>query len=174
VHNAYDLFKEFQNGKIIKITDELMLKEQKEDKILTKVRNWVENDALPANVTLMPNTVLKGFANRFQEFTIHPETDLLCKVEHDEIGYGHEKGVFKVCMPLSLIIAIFYQSHAGHLQGHRGIQKTIQMIQQYFYFPGLIKWIHALVQDCIPCTESKRIRRNLQNPKLLSPIRQVT
>jgi transposase InsO family protein len=174
VYNAYDLFKEFQNGKTITISEELMLKEQKSDKILSKVRYWLENGTLPPNVTLMPNTVLKGFANRYQELAIHPDSGLLCKIEYDENGFGHEKGKFKVCVPLSLIIAIFYQSHAGHLQGHHGIQKTIQMIQQYFYFPGLIKWIHALVQDCIPCNESKNIRKDLQNPRLLSPIRQVT
>ena len=60
------------------------------------------------------------------------------------------------------------------MQGHHGITKTTNAIRAYYYFPGLAKWIHALTQDCIPCIKSKPNRKDLQNPKLMSPIRQVT
>ena len=52
--------------------------------------------------------------------------------------------------------------------------RSTATIREYYYFPGLAKWIHALVQDCIPCTKAKSFRKDLQNPKLLSPVRQVT
>jgi hypothetical protein len=80
--NAYDLFKEFQNGKVIPITMDLIHKEQLADEVLSKVKKWVENKALPTNVILLPNTVLKNYANRFQELAIHPTSKLLCKIDN--------------------------------------------------------------------------------------------
>ena len=164
----------FDSGQVIDITDQLLLTEQEKDKVLSQVRQWVKNKELPNNISLLPNTALKSYAKRFDELQIHETSQLLCKFDYNESDNSFETGSYKVCIPLSLMIPIFYKAHTGQLQGHHGIQKTIMAIRTYYFFPGITPWIHALIQDCKTCQKNKPIRHDLQTAKLLSPIRQVT
>ena len=42
-----------------------------------------------------------------------------------------------------------------HNQGHFGRQKTLQLLQQQFYWPGMLKDVGRLVQRCMICQQSK-------------------
>ena len=173
--NSKTLFKEMENGRIIDITNELILSEQKQDIVLKEVRKWVLDKKLPDNVKRLPNTVLKYYANDFVNLKIHEQTKILCKFEYlGEIEEGGKKeGDYKICIPLSLIIPVFYQTHSGKLQGHMGITKTLMQIKNTFSFPGLYKWVRALIQDCLPCQMQKGKNKQQNTAPLMSPMRQV-
>ena len=159
----------------IEINEEVILKEQIDDKILKEVREWIENKKLPESKEHRVNPVLRKYATEFELLSINEDTNLLQILETDEIVLNIPRKEYKILLPFSLILPIFDVTHYGELQGHTGIQKTYDMIRQTFYFPGLFKWIYSLVKDCIDCQTQKHVSKHkIQTAKLLSPGRDVT
>ncbi|MCP4522967.1 MAG: hypothetical protein GY828_01980, partial [Candidatus Gracilibacteria bacterium] len=147
--------------KIIHITPELLQQEQQKDKILLQVYQWIKNKEIPKNVRMIPSPVLRKFALNLNNFQIHEQTDILCRREFSKDNPGGVDGIDKICLPLSLVIPVFYQAHAGVLQGHYGITKTLATMKNTYYFPGLFKWCITMIADCLPCQKNKAVRKDL-------------
>ena len=71
----------------------------------------------------------------------------------------------KICLPLSLLLAIFYKAHSHDLSGHPGREKTQATITENYFFPNINKWIAKLTQDCLSCQTSKSMPNLLMAPQ---------
>ena len=54
----------------------------------------------------------------------------------------------KICLPRSLVI-VFALAHSHTVAGHMGVEKTLLTLKGYFYWPGMQKWVQAIVNDCL-------------------------
>ena len=158
----------------IDITSELLLIEQKRDKILLQVREWKINNELPNTKLIHIHPVLKHFVKIIKGIEIHEETELLCYLVPENEPIDNIIGKLKIIIPLNLIIPIFNLAHNGPLQGHHGRTKTLHAIQTTYYFPGLYKWIATLTKDCFLCQTNKPIQKNRNTAQIQSPVRKIT
>jgi reverse transcriptase-like protein/integrase-like protein/aspartyl protease/chromodomain-containing protein len=63
---------------------------------------------------------------------------------------------------------IITESHDGKVSGHLGIDKTINLIERYYYWPGLRSQVKLYVKTCLIC---QRIKSNTQKKAgLLQPL----
>ena len=65
-----------------------------------------------------------------------------------------------------MIIPCFQLSHNHPLSGHMGINKTFATLKRFFYWPGMYKWVSALIADCLDCQVDKSKRSDLHNAPL--------
>ena len=47
------------------------------------------------------------------------------------------------------------EAHVGGLMGHFGVQKTLDMLQDHFYWPYMKHDVHKFYEQCIVCKHSK-------------------
>ncbi|KAG5727057.1 hypothetical protein E4T56_gene20306 [Termitomyces sp. T112] len=55
----------------------------------------------------------------------------------------------------SIRLNILWQHHDHKLQGHSGICKTLQLISQTYFWPGMKKDITQYIRACEPCLQAK-------------------
>ena len=70
-----------------------------------------------------------------------------------------------ICLPLSLLLVVFYAAHSHDLSGHPGREKTHATITEIYYFPNINTWIAMLTQDCLNCQTGKSIPNHLKAPQ---------
>ena len=164
-----------ENIKHLEIQPELLLQEQKLDPCLKHVRSWVKNNQLPPTQYHKMHKLLNKMADDFELFRIDQETDLLLKSVPVENSPSNQLAEYRICLPVSLILTVFNEAHKDINAGHPGIQKTIDRIQTFFYFPGLYVWIKYLIKDCIDCQTKKNIvKTKSQTAKMLAPSLHIT
>ncbi|MEE4246963.1 MAG: RNase H-like domain-containing protein [Kangiellaceae bacterium] len=74
----------------------------------------------------------------------------------DEILFHEDKkGQVQVVLPLSHREAVLQMMHDAPLAGHLGIQKTIDRISKFYYWPGMIPEIKSYVNQCAICNRAK-------------------
>ncbi|MCP4460972.1 MAG: hypothetical protein GY816_23570, partial [Cytophagales bacterium] len=139
------------------ITPELILKAQAEDGILNIVRKWVIQNKLPLRTAdITGNKALNAYYKHFSTLTIHEETGVLCKIQYPRHPTSNgDNRQLKICLPITLMISIFFQAHRHPMAGHLGREKTLDTIQRYYYFPGIFDWVTALLADCIECQKTR-------------------
>ncbi len=144
------------------ITLDLIRSEQMKDPILKQIFAWKQMNELPkAAHSRKTNKAFKTYLQLYEMIEIHEDNILLMKTP--SIESPNEK---KICLPISLIIAAFKQAHCNTFAGHMGKNKTLATLKRYFYFPGMYKWIEALIRDCINCQSNKNFRKDLQSAPL--------
>jgi len=58
----------------------------------------------------------------------------------------------RICVPKSsLRISLVKEFHEGGMAGHFGIEKTLQLIGEYFYWPKIARDVEFLVKRCVTC-----------------------
>lgn len=73
--------------------------------------------------------------------------------------YRHNGFLFKenrLCVPKSSIRELLVkESHAGGLMGHFGVQKTLETLQEHFYWPKMKHDVIKFCEHCIVCKKAK-------------------
>ena len=66
------------------------------------------------------------------------------------------------------IIPVFQSFLLAHceLSGHKGLDKTVANVKQFFHWPGLFKWIENVIADCLDCQRNKHKRKVLYEAPL--------
>ena len=135
------------------LTLELIKKEQLKDSVLGPVIFWMKNSfPQKRNPRLGTSRALTSYFTRQNLLKFDPDTGV---VLIDEYAMYATRAQEKICLPLSLVITAFAKAHNCKLSGHQGITRTLEIIQRYFYFPGLAAWISALTHDCLNCQKNK-------------------
>ena len=67
----------------------------------------------------------------------------------------HKSTIQRICLPLTLLLCVFYEIHCTDTVGHTGLEKTKRNIMEKYYFPNLTTWIKILIADCIQCQTNK-------------------
>src|SRR4029078_6819082 len=76
-------------------------------------------------------------------------------------GYYQQKEGFlfkgsKLCIPRgSIRLLLVKEAHEGGLAGHLGIDKTLAILQEHFYWPSMSKTVQDWVKRCGICQVSK-------------------
>lgn len=85
--------------------------------------------------------------------------------------YKNEGFLFKenrLCVPLcSLRELLVRESHCGGLMGHFGVPKTLDILQEHFYWPKMKSDVEKLCDGCIEC---KRAKSKSQPHGLYTPL----
>jgi hypothetical protein len=62
-----------------------------------------------------------------------------------------------ILVPRIIIIEIIKEHHNLPLQGHQGINQTMEKIQQQYYFPNMRRLIIEYINKCDSCNRNKPI-----------------
>lgn len=121
-------------------------------------------DALSRRYALisMLGSKLLGFEH-LKEMYAHDSdfADLYHACEHAAFNkfYRHEGFLFKskqLCIPVSSVRELLVrESHSGGLMGHFGVQKTLDMLSEHFYWPNMRKDVEKICARCIACKQAK-------------------
>ena len=134
------------------LNSDLIAKEQANDAVLSEVRTWIEKGEKPQrSVALRHSKGLMAYYNRFESLAIEPEKNLVVYKEPNMSSDFEQK----ICLPRSLFLIVSALAHSHPLAGHMGVEKTLLTLKGYFYWPGMQKWVQALVNDCLICQKNK-------------------
>lgn len=50
---------------------------------------------------------------------------------------------------------IIQEKHNGNLSGHFGINKTLELVQRFYYWPKLLRDVTRYVEQCVVCMKEK-------------------
>ncbi|GKV06323.1 hypothetical protein SLEP1_g18224 [Rubroshorea leprosula] len=80
------------------------------------------------------------------------------KIAFDKF-YRHEGYLFRenrLCMPnCSLRELLVRESHAGGLMGHFGVRKTLDILNDHFFWPHMKRDVERICERCITCKQAK-------------------
>ena len=65
--------------------------------------------------------------------------------------YGH------LCIPLSKIVKLIWEAHYNWVEGHFGVDKTMEVLQKYFYCPKLLYDVNKYIISCTAYAIAKPI-----------------
>lgn len=73
--------------------------------------------------------------------------------------YKHEGFLFrkdKLCVPVcSLREMLVRETHGGGLMGHFGVQKTLEILKEHFFWPKMKHDVQSVCEKCITCKQAK-------------------
>ena len=72
----------------------------------------------------------------------------------------------QLCIPRVYVPVLLYQYHDMILSGHHGVVKTLETIQQKYYFESMVMYIRKYIQGCHEC-EARKAPKEL--PKAIYP-----
>ena len=135
-----------------KITEDLIRETQIIDPVLHKVKMWKKHNNKPHSVTMdiRGNKGLFAYYRKFKSLIIDEKTGII-KI----IIRIHKSTIQRICLPLTLLLCVFYENHCTDTVGHTGLEKTKRSIMEKYYFPNLTTWIKILIADCIQCQTNK-------------------
>ena len=135
-----------------KITEDLIRETQIIDPVLHKVKIWKKHNNKPHSVTMdiRGNKGLFAYYRKFKSIVIDEKTGII-KI----IIRIHKSTIQRICLPLTLLLCVFYENHCTDTVGHTGLEKTKRNIMEKYYFPNLTTWIKILIADCIQCQTNK-------------------
>nr|KYP51637.1 Transposon Ty3-I Gag-Pol polyprotein [Cajanus cajan] len=87
------------------------------------------------------------------------ENFVACEKFSENGYYRHNGFLFKanrLCVPkCSIRELLVSESHEGGLMGHFGVQKTLEILQEHFYWPHMKRDVHKFCDHCIICKKAK-------------------
>jgi hypothetical protein len=84
------------------------------------------------------NTLLEGK----QVPNFHLQDALLCHLGH-------------LCVPSSERAKMIWEAHYSRVAGHFGVEKTVAVLQKYFYWPNLRQDVGKYIKSCTACAIAK-------------------
>ena len=128
-------------------------KEQANGAVLSEVRTRIEKGENPErSVALRHSKGLMAYYNRFESLAIESVTNLVVYKEPNHMSSDFEQ---ENLFARSLFLIVSALAHSLPSAGHMGVEKTPLTLKGYFYWPGLQKWVQALVNDCLICQKNK-------------------
>ena len=144
--------------------DRDLIKLQREDEDLARVRTWVENKERPCCKDIAASSfMIKSLWNQFHRLEI--QNGLLVRklenFETDSVSY-------QAIVPRDTRRHILKYCHDLKTAGHLGGKKTLSKIRQMFYWPGLQSDVRSYIAACETCTKRKE-----PNPTKRAPMQIV-
>ena len=60
-----------------------------------------------------------------------------------------------LCVPSSERAKIIWEAHYSRVVGHFGVEKTVAVLQNYFYWPNLRQDVGKYIRSCTACAIAK-------------------
>ena len=147
----------------VNIGDEKFLQIAKEDRVLSKVKEWVRKKTKVEDpMKLEPE--LRRYHNKLERLSIN-EQGLLCMTY-----YNNQMRVAKqlVCVPeifIEPLVKVYHEVASGHLAA----DKTESKILQRFYFPNMQAQVRSFCKTCSQCFKTN-IYYKKEEKTMLKPI----
>ena len=95
---------------------------------------WKKHNNKPHSVTLdiRGNKGLFTYYRKFKSIINDEQTGVI-KI----IIRIHKNTIQRICLPLTLLLCVFYENHCTDTIGHTGLEKTKRNIMEKYYFPNL-------------------------------------
>ena len=75
-----------------------------------------------------------------------------------------------MCIPLgSLQELLVREANGGGLSGHFEEKKTYELLKEYFFWPGMLRDVHKVIDRCAICKKAKG-KENAYGLYMLLPI----
>ena len=131
-----------------------ILAEQLKDPVLGTVRSWIRKNTPPDTKSpqIQQFKGLLRYCQKLDRLLIEEQGQLLCSNEPSD---KLEDENFRICLPLSLLLACFRLGHYNEMGGHMGATKTYAKAKRFYYWPGMFDWLCALTADCFTCQNNK-------------------
>ena len=140
------------------LTTEALATAQKEDPVLSKVREWIEKDQKPTKKELAgQDEDLKSYLQILEALNIEDDI-LIYRTNLNQIA-GAE--ATRVVVPRNYARTVFYWSHEHETAGHFGVNGTSLRAQRRFYYPGMMSDMKRMVAQCKACL-AKITKANLK------------
>lgn len=82
----------------------------------------------------------------------------------------HDDLIWKLWLPTEMIPEILHKAHDSRLSAHSGINKTVEKLRRYYYWPNLINDVRKYINNCNICKSTKApnycLRPSLQQPSV--------
>ena len=82
-----------------------------------------------------------------------------CETSGFEKFYRHKGFLFRenrLCMPMSsLRELVVREAHEGGLMGHFGVRKTLDVLNEHFFWPRMKRDVERICEKCITCKQAK-------------------
>ena len=127
-----------------KFLNSLLKETQIPDPVLDKVKMWKTHNK-PNSVTtdIRGNKGLFAYYRKFKSVVIDENTSLIKMLISIK-----RKSLIRICLPLTLLLCAFFESHRTDTVGHTGLEKTKRNMMEKYYFSNLHTWIKILLADC--------------------------
>ena len=132
------------------ISDETLLKAQKDDPFCKEILDYLNNKKLPNDNRKMALIKLIG-----PDCCVLDGLLLRYIPDWDEVNYDYFRSSFKVIIPQSLKRIVLEIAHDHKLSGHLGRDKTLINVQRYYWWNGMILDIAKFVKTCSICQLTK-------------------
>ena len=163
-HIAENAVKRLQNiAKKHDLNMQTINSEQKKDPVIIEVCKWVKDGTIPENTPKIRHSkALSAYRKQFNKLHLQDGTLCLDKIDTN----NPNKATTVICLPMTLFLKSFQLAHEHPLAGHMGENKTMETIRSFFYWPGMYKWVHALIADCINCQSNKHKRHDINEAEV--------
>ena len=139
-------------------SDKSLRELQHNDKDISLVRSWIENNRKPdANELSNAGGTVKSLWAQRQILVI--EKDILYRTWKDQKGTTYQATV-----PVSERRQVLTYCHDDPTAGHLWIRKTLSKVRQSYYWPGLQRNVRHYMSACEKCLKSKNPVKTLKAP----------
>jgi len=75
--------------------------------------------------------------------------------EHTSGEAIHDTFCWKLWVPQGLVPEALKKAHNDPFASHGGVQKTVERLRRYYYWPGLVRDVKQYIEGCITCKTTK-------------------
>ena len=153
------------------ITIEIKKFQQKQNPVLQKVYQWLENNERPLQIDpkIASNSFLSVYYKLFNQLYINHDTKII-HINSPNLHDSNPNQQYKICLPSKLFHAAFIKVNAAfnklHEHGHSGIKISIKAFNQFYFIPYLHEWMSIFIHDCIECQQNKHIIQKIQTASI--------
>ena len=119
--------------------------EQRKDDYFSEVIQALENEPLPPDASAQRQKFRKKAEQRARLFVLN----------EDEQPLLLHRRRRTVCIPHNLVNEVLREAHDTPTGGHFGVEKTLSMVSERFYWPGMSKAVVRWIQGCAVCQRVK-------------------
>ena len=149
-----------KSGVTNRVADELSIRHS----LLTEIKvEVIDFDEMKELYDAVPN-----FSKAWRECRTTNLTDHISKYDEYFIQEGMLfKGIQLCILRSSTRLNLIKEKHSGGLAGHFGIDKTLSLLKEKYYWPQMYKDVKKFVKSCGVCQVAKGV---IQNTGLYTPI----
>ena len=124
--------------------------EQAKDEVWSEVISWVEQECVPKKT----ETIGKAKKVLVASFMFNPE---VFKMKDGILMFTKAANrnrigdVWQICLPESMVTEVWGLYHQSNLEGHRGLEGTLNKFLKGFFLLSARKKIHFLNDECNTC-----------------------
>jgi len=148
----------------LEMSVEVVRREQKKEKAITSLLEYLDNGQLPPNDKEARQILLNA-----DNFVVR--NDILYHIWSPKRNAGISDSILQLVIPVNLVNTVLASTHDSVLAAHLGYNKTLTKIRQRYYWANMNKDIDNWVRSCESCAQRKTSRHKELAP--LVPLRVV-